>query len=263
MLCAEPDLVASTKTRGAAAALPPNDDSFSSDESSNVPSLPLAPDSPQLPGTVATSLSLAFPTECNAQEFRLPAEFKIPNIPKSEDFRIAVPVKVDEVKKSIAVKPEELRISNAGVDVVSVEQDVPNVQNVSSPSPTAPSSDSRNPEKSSASGTRCGYTGVPFSSQSLPASSEAPKAPVHPLSLAARQHKSHPALLHIALLDPLVPVTNSHAIRELLTTGATATAPPNGGLSTAHSEHTCDDIYLPLSVFNYLRNPNSLCNSLL
>lgn len=45
------------------------------------------------------------------------------------------------------------------------------------------------------------YNAIPFSSQSLPASSEPPRLLLPPMYLA-RKHKSHPVLLHIAVVDP-------------------------------------------------------------
>ena len=53
------------------------------------------------------------------------------------------------------------------------------------------------------------YLALPFSSQSLPASSQPPKAPI---SLAQR-HKSHPALLHISVVDPTrgIPHKSQHS----------------------------------------------------
>jgi hypothetical protein len=86
---------------------------------------------------------------------------------------------------------------------------------------------------------RTGFCGIPFSSQSLPASSQAPRPTLHPLSLASRQHKSHPALLHIALLDPLTPSQILPSLEGVTSTAGDETSSPDGCMSSDSFDGKC------------------------
>ncbi|XP_047740708.1 WD repeat-containing protein 44 isoform X2 [Hyalella azteca] len=86
---------------------------------------------------------------------------------------------------------------------------------------------------------RTGFCGIPFSSQSLPASSQAPRPTLHPLSLASRQHKSHPALLHIALLDPLAPNRKLPSLGGVPLTAGDETSTPDGCMSSDSFDGKC------------------------